>query len=1364
MSGKRREKGSRSKRGRSRGSPHRRAGAGARTSVGDKGGAKPADPFAGQLWDALRQGARNVAGVRYQLAVTAHLLVESRLGSLSFIEVIPEGYEDIDCLDRDSLHWFVQVKEVGAGAGNFTASSVAEVISHAASAASSGSRIVAVTDAQLGGQVAESGWGQSISQTTGYDIESTVQALVGRGHSRGEAEELVTRSHLVRLPWNATPMTTKSLATCYSINRAAAAIVASRLLEDLGQVAADQRDATADCPGRRDLNDLDALVKRVMTVIDVDSLDSAVRLGVCDIADYTADPGSDLAAFLLGVDVVPSHIGANFDVIRPGPTRAVQVGLEEGRYVLVAGPSGSGKSAQMWRSARDVSPGARVVRVHRLETEADVDELVRYVQLLEPGAVGRVVVCCDDLGRPQAARWPLAARRLLEQRGVMLLGAVRQEDFTAELLRHGGELVELSLDDATAIAIAEQLAYAGVRLLLEVPEAVERAERQLMEYVALLTTGKRMRAVLAAQAESLLQSDDPAGAEVARLVCAAHVLGVSLDASSLEKTVSVEQPSLSQALRRLHDEHIVTSEDRASWHGLHQRRSDVLTDLLHETPPPALSETMGVVLRSVRSAALGWSLRRMVELFPDLPADQSAAVEAAVSECSSAEDLAILFEALERADNSLSARSFIPVLERYRRDQVPLLHWAMLVCGDKFAGIRFGSGGDSILDKMGQHVHGCAEELPARSTTYCDAAAATGSDRLVQLLAGALLEDAVRLLEAAAPYVQLPGEELQQLAAAFPWPNGVLDPAVRSLHGRLRAAACLACGDEVEFAQAFGSVDERLYQAGRSSPSVVSAALGEDDQPQATVELLAHPSVESESPRFAWDLERNSGDSNDATNRNAVDLATFVGECCPEIEVVEVVTILADGGRLRLGDLEPGYKRLAKDARPRRDLVRTNVGVQAAISRQAAAYSWTELVRLRTQIAMLVGGLTQEAPRRLGVNDNPRRRAEWLSELERVDQLLAVLPRPPAVSELDIGSVAASWDAEREEEGLSAALRSVVGVLGMLVPRAGGRLVPAGAGGQARDAARKVRDALSESGALTTTEEREAYADLGDDLGRLGNLLAALAFDPTVSRGVKGSPDEFASILDRLIEEAAQNQLESERQDLEGAFRDVSDAVVIQMPDEDPFLTSVAGHQWLVTVPPEGWEAVLSVAAARESRVADVPISVVCDVDGTFVPIAARLSTMFPAGLLPLGPESVEHFASILDKRTVGGPALTLVGAVARELVLASWENARLRMRPSEWPTPEGDPHEHLTEARRRAANSEPDERDVLGSLEDLVARVGIELEGGDGVPIAAELAGPELLGGAAVGEVHAMADVTQAVVLALDLELARATAQDEEQ
>lgn len=381
---------------------------GARTTANGALGSE-GDP----LWDALRQGARNVAGVRYQLAVTAHLLVESRAGSLPFVELIPESYEDIDCLDSDSRQWFVQAKEIGAGAGRFTASSVAEVISHAAAAAEGSSRIVAVTDGQLGRQVIETGWNRSIADTPGYDLPGTIDALVSRGHAADEAAELVARSHVVRLPWNTAPLTGIAIAESYGLVPAVAAIVTSRLLEDMAEVAADQRHASSDRPGRLTPNDLDALVARVMSIVDVGGLDSAVRSGVCGVADYAAKPAIEQRDFLLGVDAIPSHVGANFDILRPAPTRAVQVALEETRYALIAGPSGSGKSAQMWRSARDVAPGARVLRVTRLDTEADVGELTRHVELLQPTEASAVIVCCDDLGRPHTARWPVAARPCL---------------------------------------------------------------------------------------------------------------------------------------------------------------------------------------------------------------------------------------------------------------------------------------------------------------------------------------------------------------------------------------------------------------------------------------------------------------------------------------------------------------------------------------------------------------------------------------------------------------------------------------------------------------------------------------------------------------------------------------------------------------------------------------------------------------------------------------------------------------------------------------------------------------------------------------------------------------------------------------
>ena len=175
-----------------------------------------------------------------------------------------------------------------------------------------------MTDAQLGGQIAQTGWDQTIARTAGYDIGSIIDALVRNDHQREQANELLTRVHLVRLPWNLAPATTKSLQDCYSINPTAAGLILSSLLGDLTGVAANQRSTAADRPERRGINDLDTLVQATMSAIDVDGLETAVRLGICEIADFMSGPGTGLDDFLLGVDVVPSHIGADYDVIRPG--------------------------------------------------------------------------------------------------------------------------------------------------------------------------------------------------------------------------------------------------------------------------------------------------------------------------------------------------------------------------------------------------------------------------------------------------------------------------------------------------------------------------------------------------------------------------------------------------------------------------------------------------------------------------------------------------------------------------------------------------------------------------------------------------------------------------------------------------------------------------------------------------------------------------------------------------------------------------------------------------------------------------------------------------------------------------------------
>ena len=1277
----------------------------------------------------MRQGARNVAGVRYQLAVTALLLAESRERVLPFVEFVPEGYEDIDCLDRESTHWLVQVKEFGAGAGTFTASAMAEVIAHAATAPPTPARIVAITDGHLGAQVAESGWSRPVSETPGYDTVSTIAALAQHGYSNADANTLLMRAHLIRYPWNTTPLLTSSIARTYDLKPAVAALIAGRLVDSLGQIAADQRTTTVSTVRRFRPGDLDTVVQDTQTVVDVHGLDSAVRLGVCDIADYAAQPATTQSRFLQGIDAVPAHIGSGYDVLRLTPARAVQRAIETARYALIAGPSGAGKSTQVWRSARDSATAVQVIRVHRVQNDADVAELVRHVQLLEPSDTHYVVVCCDDLGRPHTRAWPLAARRLLALPGVVLLGAVRQEDFTAELLRHGGVLVELRLDDEEAIAIASQLAQVGVSLRLEIREAVRLADGQLMEFISLLTTGQRLRSVLADQVESLLHAGDLTTIRIARLVTASHVIGVALDASYLGDAVDHDcQGSLTRALRHLQDEHIITTDEQSAWRGLHQRRSEVLTELLHQTPPPTRTTTLGEVLAILHPNALGWGLRRVAELFGDRVAPQPDVVPLAIPKCSDASELAILFEGLERADHSWTARSYIPVIESYRRTGVPFLTWVLMVCANKLANVDFGS--DGPLGQLGHRVRECARDLRPRSTTYCDRAAlALGNKRLLERLARAPLAAAVRLLEATAPYIRLVHPELSQISAAFPWPSGTQSAQSRLLYARLLDVCHRAASDPTAFFDAFGPSRDRLAKACQAHPNAVSAQLN-DDGTRGTIELLADPQEQEDVSRLPWDSDASREDD-DIVNRRAVELATYVGECCPELEVVEVRTLIADGSRLRIraGDSpwEPGHKQLGRNARPRRSDVRVNVGIQAAITRQVSAYSWTELIRARERLAETVADLVRSAPRRLSAHDNRRRGTEWVTSVDRARNELAELPAPPVDGNLEPGRPAASWDVAPSEDILTSAISGVLTALQTLVARPPESLEHTRLSALVGTALKKLRAARADSETLTTGREPDVYERLTAEVIRLRSLLVAISHDSGIVQRIKAPPTQLAAAIDQLIDRSASARSRVERLALERAFSGVKEALLHEVPDEEPFPSSIQGHRWIVAVAPTAWDDAMTAARKLDRSVVAVPVTLVGVTGDFLLPIALGVPWSNDRFMV-VPPEEISQIAGKLNRRTLTSVARRLFSDVLDDLVLASWKMARMRLRPPEWTADDNPtPHEHLKRARQRMHEGRKDS-ELVALLRTLGDRVEQEILRDDTRPIAAAVAIPRLL------------------------------------
>ena len=114
--------------------------------------------------------------------------------------------------------------------------------------------------------------------------------------------------------------------------------------------------------------------------------------------------------------------------------------------------------------------------------------------------------------------------------------------------------------------------------------------------------------------------------------------------------------------------------------------------------------------------------------------------------------------------------------------------------------------------------------------------------------------------------------------------------------------------------------------------------------------------------------------------------------------------------------------------------VRVNVGIQAAITRQVSAYSWTELIRTRERIADTITGLVRSAPRRLSAHDHLKRRTEWTTmPWQGKERIGRAAGAHPWTENLEPGRPAASWDVAPSEDKLTTSLSSIVTALQTLV-------------------------------------------------------------------------------------------------------------------------------------------------------------------------------------------------------------------------------------------------------------------------------------------------------------------------------------------
>jgi len=338
------------------------------------------------------------------------------------------------------------------------------------------------------------------------------------------------------------------------------------------------------------VSDLEREIEKLAGVLSVTDLDSAFQRGLCEPVDFLT-PLND-ANFYLGKDVQPGHLAAGLLSERPDARARVLNALERQRAVLIAGPSGSGKSGLMWEAARESRHTIRWFRI-RSAAESDIVELLRLADSFRATAHMPIGFVLDDVGRNRTGLWNVLATEAATRPNVLLLGSLREEDMFLVTRRSLSTEIREQPDTGLAERIWQELkerrqtSWPGWR------EPWQNCNGLLLEYTHLLTQDRRLWDVLRDQVDRRVREKRRDELAVLRVTSTAGQTGGTIDLTRLRHALAINDDDLSDALRRLIDEHLiqrVKSGERLA--SLHQIRAAALAEITHETPPPLKVKTV----------------------------------------------------------------------------------------------------------------------------------------------------------------------------------------------------------------------------------------------------------------------------------------------------------------------------------------------------------------------------------------------------------------------------------------------------------------------------------------------------------------------------------------------------------------------------------------------------------------------------------------------------------------------------------------------------------------------------------------------------------------------------------------------------
>lgn len=612
------------------------------------------------LWASSRAGARAGRGFRYQDAAGAWLATRIWAGELDATALVPEGVDDLT-LHGGSAEIRVQAKARHDPRGRFSTAELAAILIKSAGtidpgALQSGScRIVLLLERPPEALVAN-GWdGNLVGEANAALLAPYLKDFIASANL--SLTELLAATTIVAID-DPIDQCVALIAARRSTADAVGRLIAHRLRHLVGEQADRNYRAPVEEPAAVGATDVEATAAAVFVLVDRDGLFPAIAVGLCEPVTFApmATPN-----FYEGIDVAPGHVASGLVLDRPELVDEVAAGLQRQRRALIAGPSGSGKSAAAWLLAYQTRHAIRWYRLRRVAAD-QAHLLLELARALEASPERPVGFVLDDVGRDLSGVWEALANELRHQPGVLLLGTIREEDMFLIGNLSATAVARPVLDAELAERIWAALRAERDLLFLHWREPFERSAGLLLEYVHLLTSGQRLQDTLDAQIRRRLAEVRDDELAILQAAIPATRFGGAIETERVRARLGLSQGNFARALARLVDEHAVRVHDDGSIGGLHQIRSAGLYTALNQQLPRSLETELAETADVLRAKDFSIVLPQLVRALPEADALLLDALAARAPMLAIA-DLAAIFHGLGLAACDRVAERWIAIVE-----------------------------------------------------------------------------------------------------------------------------------------------------------------------------------------------------------------------------------------------------------------------------------------------------------------------------------------------------------------------------------------------------------------------------------------------------------------------------------------------------------------------------------------------------------------------------------------------------------------------------------------------------------------------------------------------------------------------------